>query len=161
MRFPTPQAQPDPKRRSDGPIARENAAVVIDHEDRAIRIRLISEERGDFVVAIEDRLDGAVLEAVLVHCRLTAAEDQLHPFAGMDKAGSSDKCRDQAVDRAHPDGAIAASTTQDFVELGIGERVRHAASPLVLSVPFHAQGISSSSREAGHRLTSLVSTSVR
>ena len=51
-------AQPDPEREADRPIARDDAAVVIDHEDRTIGRRPIGERFRDLVVAIEDRFDG-------------------------------------------------------------------------------------------------------
>jgi hypothetical protein len=44
---------------------------------------------------------------------------------------------------------------------GMGDSLRHAASLLVERSAAHAQGMSSSRREAGQRLTSLVSTSVK
>jgi hypothetical protein len=151
-------AQPDPEREADGPIARDNTAVVIDHEDRAVGLWPIGKDFRDFVVAVEDRFDGAQFGAVLVQRRLTAAEDQRYPLVWVNKAGGGDERRDQTVDRADADGAIATGTAQDLVEFGVAERVCHAAnSPLRL----HAHGISSSRRLAGHRLTSLVSTSVR
>ena len=98
--------------------------------------------------------------AVLVQ-RLTAAEDQRYPFLGVHEAGGGDERGDQAVDCAHADRAGAARAAQDFVELGVGEHVCHAASPPPLSAPVHAHGNNSSIRAAGHRLTSLVRTSVR
>ena len=79
----------------------------------------------------------------------------------MNKAGGGDERSDQPVDRAHADRAGVTGAAQNFVELGVGEGVRHAASPPPLSSPAHAHGISSSIRAAGHRLTSLVKTSVR
>ena len=69
-------AQPDPEREADCPIAYNDAAVVIDHEDRPICLRPISEDVGHLVVAIEDRFDDAQFGAVLVQPRLVAAEDQ-------------------------------------------------------------------------------------
>jgi hypothetical protein len=70
--------------------------------------------------------------------RLTAAEDQRYPFLGVHEAGGGDERGDQAVDCAHADRAGAARAAQDFVELGVGEHVCHAASPPPRSAPVHA-----------------------
>ena len=111
----------------------------------------ISEDVGHLVVAIEDRFDDAQFGAVLVQPRLVAAEDQRYPFVGVNKAGGGDERSDQPVDRAHADRAGVAGAAQNFVELDVGERVRHAASPPLLWSPAHAHGISSSIRADGHR----------
>ena len=52
-------SQPNAEHEANRPIARNDAAVVVDHKDRAIRLRLIGEGFRDFVVAIEDRFDDA------------------------------------------------------------------------------------------------------
>ncbi len=100
-------AQPDPQHKADRPIAGGDTGAIIDHEDRTIGLRLIGEDFRDLVVAIDDRFDGAQLGAVFVQRRLTATEDQRYPFVGVNKAGGGDERRDQAVDRAHADSAVA------------------------------------------------------
>src|SRR5215469_16879840 len=90
-------SQPDAEHEANRPIARDNAAVVVCHEDRMIRPRLIGKSFRDFIVAIEDCSDDAQLEAALVQGRLPSAEDQLYPFVGMNKAGRSHERSDQAV----------------------------------------------------------------
>ena len=79
-------AQPDPEHKPDRPIAREDVSLIVDHEDRTIRLRPIGEDFRDLVVALEDGFDGAQFGAVLVERRLTAAEDQRYPFVGVNKA---------------------------------------------------------------------------
>lgn len=89
MCFPHSFARNPSRREADRPIAHNDAAVIIDHEDRPIRLRPISEDVQHLVVAIDDRFDDAQLEAVLVQRRLAAAEDQRYPFVGVNKAGAA------------------------------------------------------------------------
>jgi len=70
-------AQPDPEREADRPIAHNDAALVIDHEDRPICLRPISEDVRHLVVAIEDRFDDAQFGAVLVQWRVVADSDDV------------------------------------------------------------------------------------
>ena len=90
-------AQPDPEREADRPIAHNDAAVVINHEDRPVCLRPVSEDVRHLVVAIEDRFDDAQFGDVLVQRRLVAAEDQRYPFVGVNKAGGGDERSSAAI----------------------------------------------------------------
>jgi hypothetical protein len=81
--------QPDAERKADRPVAHDDAAIVIDHEDRAVRLRLIGEGFRDLVVAGEDRFDGVQLGGVFMQRGLPAAKDQRYPFLGVNKAGAA------------------------------------------------------------------------
>src|SRR5438874_13197562 len=69
-----------PGAKPTGPIARDDGGVIINQEDRMIRMWPIGQDIRDFVVAIKDSFDGTQLGAVLVQRRLTATEDQRYPF---------------------------------------------------------------------------------
>jgi hypothetical protein len=88
--------QPDPEREADRPIARDDAAVVIDHEYRPIGLRPIGERFRHLVVAIEDRFDGAQLGAVLVERRLTPPRPSCRQPAAA--VGAGPRARHQLVD---------------------------------------------------------------
>jgi hypothetical protein len=61
----------------------------------------------------------------------------------------------------HFSDAAASREGHRTLRANRGGRLRQAASLLVEGSAAHAQGMSSSRCEAGHRLTSLVSTSVK
>src|ERR1700730_16195697 len=162
------RAQPDAEHEAHGPVAGDDAAILVDHEYRSVGVRLLGKRRRDFVVTVEDRADGGLLRRAFGHPRPASTEDQRHPFVGMHEGGGGDESGDQAVDRAHADRAVmTARAAQDRVKLIIGEcgcgrRARHAAlRPMSFWARAHAHGISSYRRAAGQRLTSWVSTSVR
>lgn len=75
-------SQPDAEHEAKRPFPRNNTAVV-GHKDRAIRLRLIGKGFRDFVIAIEDRFDGAQFGAVFVQRRLPALEDQRYPISSV------------------------------------------------------------------------------
>lgn len=124
----TPQS--DALHEADRPMTDEEAAVVIDHEDWAIVPGTLGQDLGDFVIAIEDRLDRAGFDASFRRGRHFSAEDQRQPFVGMSEGRCGNQCGDQAVDGAHSDITVRpAGSPEEFVQfiVGVGGRA-HAAT---------------------------------
>jgi len=91
-------------------------------------LRVVRESDRDFVVTIEDRVNGEVLRRALDRRRHAAGEDDRQPFVRMHKCRTSDESCDHPVDGADSNISATAIAAEDFIKLVVAmSRLLHAA----------------------------------
>src|ERR1700758_5604026 len=114
----------DSKHEAGRPVTHTSLVV---HEHGTVGLRFVGEGDRDFVVTVEDRVNGEVLRRTLDRRWHAAGEDDRQPFVRMHECRASYESCDHPVDGADSNISATAIAAKDLIKLVVAVRLLHAA----------------------------------